>query len=111
MQAGGLALTLLGLTVLAVAEVTWMLDMGIADALYTIATVAMTLGLIAVGVAVLKASLWSGWRRFTPLACGLFIPLVLVPSFALPGFAMNYAIGIWGICWLLLGLALRTEAT
>ena len=30
---------------------------------------------------------------------------------ALPGYAMNYAIGLWGVCWLLLGLALRAEAT
>lgn len=48
---------------------------------------------------------------FTPLTCSLFIPLVLFPSFALPGYAMNYAIGLWGVCRLLLGLALRPEAT
>jgi hypothetical protein len=35
--------------------------------------------------------------------------VVLLPSFALPGFASNYAIGIWGVCWLLLGRALRAE--
>jgi hypothetical protein len=35
---------------------------------------------------------------------------MLIPSFALPGLAMNYAIGLWGPCWLLLGWSLLTEA-
>jgi hypothetical protein len=55
---------------------------------------------------VLRAERCAGWRRFTPLACGLFIPLVLLPSFALRGFAMHYALGAWGVCWLLLGLSM-----
>jgi hypothetical protein len=55
---------------------------------------------------VLRARVWSGWHRLTPLACGVYILVVLLPSFALPGLAMHYAIGLWGVCWLLLGLAL-----
>jgi hypothetical protein len=66
-------------------------------------------GLILAGVAVIRARQWEGWRRFTPLACGLFIVAVLL-SFGLPGYASNYPIGLWGVCWLLFGLALRTEA-
>jgi hypothetical protein len=50
---------------------------------------------------------WRGWRRFTVLACGLFIVVVLA-SFALPGYAANYAIGLWGVCWIALGIALRS---
>ncbi len=107
----GLAVSLLGLTVLVVAEVSWLAEMGATDALYGIATLAMMLGLILVGIAVMRTKRWISWHRFTPLACGLFISLVLVPSFALPGLAMNYAIGLWGLCWLLLGVALRSEAT
>jgi hypothetical protein len=107
----GLGLSLLGLAVLIVAEFSWLADLGsTTDALYGIATLAMMVGLILLGVAVLRARRWTGWHRFTPLACGLFIPLVMGPSFALPGYAANYAIGLWGVCWLLLGLALRAEA-
>ena len=106
----GLALTLLGLAVLTVAEVSWLAGLGATDALYAIATLALMLGLILLGVAVLRAGRWAGWHRYTPLACGLYIPLVLLPSFALPGTAANYAIGLWGVCWLLLGLALRAQA-
>ena len=110
LAASGLGLTLLGLAVLTVAEVSWLAGLGPTDVLYGIATLAMMLGLILAGVAVLRAGRWSGWHRFTPLACGLFIPLVMMPSFALPGTAANYAIGLWGVCWLLLGLALRSQA-
>ena len=111
LAASGLGLTLLGLAVLTVAEVSWLVDLGATDALYGIATLAMMLGLILAGVAVLRAGRWAGWHRYTPLACGLFIPLVMMPAFALPGTAANYAIGLWGVCWLMLGLALRAEAT
>ncbi len=111
LAASGLGLTLLGLAVLTVAEVSWLAGLGATDALYGIATLAMMLGLILAGVAALRAGRWTGWHRFTLLACGLYIPLVMLPSFALPGLAMNYAIGLWGVCWLLLGLALRAEAT
>ncbi len=106
----GLAVALLGLTVLVVAEVSWLAGLAATEVLYGIATLAMVLGLILAGVAVARAGRWAGWHRFILLACGLFIPLVLIPSFALPGLAMNYAIGLWGVCWLLLGLALRSEA-
>ena len=104
-----LGLTILGLAVLTVAEIVW-LATGAADALYGIATLAYTLGLILLGVAVLRARRWTGWHRFTPLACGLFVPLVMFPAFALPGYAANYAIGLWGVCWLLFGVALLAEA-
>ncbi len=107
----GPALTVAGLGVLEAAEAASLVEMSAAEVLFGVATLALALGLILTGVAVLSAGRWSGWRRLTPLACGLYIPLVLFPSFALPGFAMNYAIGVWGVCWLLLGMALRAERT
>jgi hypothetical protein len=104
-----LALTLLGLAVMVVAEASWLAQVGVAESLYGTATLAVMLGLLLTGAAVVRARCWTGWHRYTPLVCGLYIPLVLLPSFALPGLAMNYAIGLWGVCWLLLGLALRAE--
>jgi hypothetical protein len=107
----GVGLTLLGLVVLTVAEPISLINMDIAVLFYSSATLLMALGLTLLGVAVLRAGCWADWHRFTPLACGHFIPLVLLPSFALPGFASNYAIGLWGVCWLLLGLSQLAEAT
>ena len=107
----GIGLTLLGLVVLTVAEFTATVNMDTAVLFYGSATLALALGLILTGVAVVKAGRWTGWQRFTPLVCGLFIPLVVIPAFALPGYASNYAIGTWGVCWLLLGLPLRGPVT
>lgn len=107
---GGLGLTLLGFATLTVAEIAWLAGSGAADVLYPVATLALLLGLVLTGVATLRAGRWGGWHRFTPLACGLYLPLVLLPSFALPGLAMHYGLGAWGVCWLLLGVAQLAEA-
>ena len=107
----GITLTLLGLVVLTVAEFTATVNMDTAVLFYGSATLALALGLVLTGVAVVRAGRWTGWQRFTPLVCGLFIPLVVIPAFALPGYASHYAIGTWGVCWLLLGLSLRGPVT
>ena len=111
LASAGVGLTLLGLAVLTVAEAISLIDMDVAVLFYSSATLLMMLGLILLGVAVLRAGRWGGWRRFNPLACGLYIPLVLLPSFALPGYASSYAIGVWGGCWLLVGVSQLAEAT
>ncbi len=106
----GVGVTLVGLAVLALAEGVSLIDMDVAIVLFSLATLAIGVGPITLGVAMLRTGRWTGWRRFTPLACGLYVPLILMPSFALPGYGSNFAIGIWGICWLLIGLAQRAEA-
>ncbi len=106
----GVGLTLLGLAVLTVAEAISLINMDVAVFFYSGASLLMMLGLILLGVAVLRAGRWAGWHRYTSLACGLYIPLVMFPSFALPGYASNYAIGTWGVCWLLVGAAQLAEA-
>lgn len=103
----GIRLTLLGLTTLTIAEFVAMADTDIAGAFYGLATLAMGAGLVMAGIAVRRAGVWAGWRRHAVLACGLYIPLVLIPAFALPGYGLNFAIGIWGITWLLIGVAMR----
>lgn len=104
-------LTVGGLVVWTVAEGVSQINIDVAVAFYATATMAMILGLILLGVAVLRAGRWIGWYRFIPLACGLFMLLVVFPALLfLPDYASNYAIGAWGICWLLLGLALLAES-
>jgi hypothetical protein len=105
----GLWLTVAGLGVLTVAEGVSQMSMGVAVVFYSVATLVMILGLILLGVAVVRAGCWTGWYRFTPLACGLFMLLVVLPALSLPGYASNYAIGLWGVCWLLFGWSLLVE--
>ena len=54
----------------------------------------------------MQAGLWSDWRRFTPLATGLWT-LVLVGL----AFTEVVAVGIaiYGLCFLALGVALYTR--
>ena len=111
LAASGLWLTLLGLALNSVAEFAWLIGTSAIDALFGMSALAITLGLILAGVAMVRGGRWTGSHRFTPLACGLYIPLVVGPAFALPGLLPHYAIGGWGVCWLLLGLAQRAEAT
>lgn len=103
----GVWLTLAGLAVLTAAEFVAMTDPDSAGALYGLATIAMCAGLVMAGVAALRAGIWTGWQRYTVLACGVYIALALGPAFALPGYGPNFAIGIWGICWLLIGVTMR----
>jgi hypothetical protein len=47
------------------------------DGFYAATDVAWPLShlfMLVVGVAVLRARVWTGWRRWTPLACGLALP-------------------------------------
>ncbi|MGZ8412059.1 MAG: hypothetical protein ACXW05_04950 [Gemmatirosa sp.] len=53
------------------------------DAAYLATDVAWPLShvfMLVVGVAVLRAGVWRGWRRWTPLACGLVLPLSFLPA-------------------------------
>jgi hypothetical protein len=107
----GLGLSQLGFALLVVAEASWLFSTSATETLFGLASLILLLGLTLAGIAVVRAGRWQGWHRLTPLACGVFIALVVFPSFALVGYARNYAIGLWGICWFLLGVALRTETT
>ncbi len=74
-----------------------------------LAAVLQGLGLLLGGIAVLRASHWSGWQRFTPLLCGLYTYLVLLPAVALGNGYDIWALTGWQIPFLLLGVALTQQ--
>jgi hypothetical protein len=114
LAAVGLVGALLGLVVITLAEFVSVTNESSAVAFYSSGTLLTALGLILAGIAMLRSGRWAGWQRFTPLACGLFLPLIVIPALSipgLPGFVPHYAVGLWGVCWLLLGLALLADAT
>ncbi len=105
----GTVLAIAAFAALALAELTNDLSKTIANVLYGFGTLGAASGLLLVGAATIRARRWASWRRFTPLASGLFLVVVVMPSFALPGRAFGYFIGLWGITFLLLGIAMLTE--
>jgi hypothetical protein len=47
-------------------------------ALFGLGSLLATVGLLSLGVATLRAGCWEDWRRFTPLACGICL-LIVIP--------------------------------
>jgi hypothetical protein len=67
--------------------------------------VALTaIGFLMSGVTTLRAGTWQDWRRFVPLATGIWSTLLVVVS--LTG-ALAGGVAVYGVCILLLGVALR----
>lgn len=111
----GCILAALGTAVLAVAEPA---SMPIADqplsaagpaavgAAFGAGTALTAVGLIVAGVTTIRARRWSGWRRYVPLATGIWtaalVGLVMTPAIAV-------AVGVYGALLALLGVALATD--
>ena len=106
----GTWITVICWAILAVAELVDMVSTDVASALFGVSTLGLSTGLILAGIATLRTHLWKGWHRFTPLTAGLFLVVVVFPSFALPGRDFEYVIATWGVSFVLLGAAMRTEA-
>jgi hypothetical protein len=62
-----------------------------------------------VGVAIIRARRWRGWRRVIGLVCGLYPFLVLFPTFAATGGPNFLVLSGWGACWFALGLAVWND--
>jgi hypothetical protein len=63
-----------------------------------------TVGMLVAAVLVLRSGRWAGPDRFTPLACGLYPVLVLIPAFVVFGDGNMAAIAGFGLVWALFGL-------
>jgi hypothetical protein len=78
------------------------------------------LAILVVGIAVLRAGRWAGWRAYTPLAVGLILLLSflilhpsLLPAQVIPPVSVrtqiSYGLGmLYSLGWLGVGMALRT---
>lgn len=72
------------------------------DASYGVASMLCALGLIVAGIAVLRDGPWTGWRRWVPLATGVWAIVPMTPMI-MAGF-VPARLGITG--WMLLFAAL-----
>lgn len=77
----------------------------IVGAIFAAAILLTAAGFLLAGLATIRARLWSGWRRFTPLSVGLAACalLALNTTHALPA-----GVAVYGFCLLALGVALYT---
>ena len=77
-------------------------------AIFGTATVLSAIGFLAAGIATVRARVWTGWGRFTPLSVG-------VASCALIGIGLTHAlpsgVAVYGLCLLALAVALYSQAT
>jgi hypothetical protein len=103
------AVALCGFALLTAAEALLRIAFDAGNSLFGVASPLCALGMILVGIAVIRAGRWSSWRRFSPLVCGAYIPLVLIPSFAIAKGPSFIALAGWSLTFVALGFAMNTE--
>jgi hypothetical protein len=79
---------------------------GAVDAVFGLATVPLIIGTIALAVTTLRAGVWRDWRRFAPVACAASV--VLIGPIQMTSILWA-GVGLYGLCFLALGLALVAE--
>lgn len=72
------------------------------------ATVLSAIGLILAGAGVVGAGMWTGWRRFTVLATGVWMVALIGLQFTA---ALPSAVAIYTLFFLFIGVALFTTPT
>ncbi len=82
---------------------------GLLDALYGISSVVIGIGLVVAGIAVLRADVWHGWRRWLPLGLGVYVFVPMMPLMFVGFVAARLAITGWMVLFALLGWALARE--
>ena len=99
-----------GLAAQAAAEAILRIDFNLGNSLFGLAAPLMAAGFVLFGIAVVRAKRWTGWHALTPLACGLYVPIVLIPSFAIAKGPSFLALAAWQILFLLLAVSMWTES-
>ena len=101
-----LLVAMVGLVLFALAHVYTLVNLDTALLLFSVFMIVGALGLIVAGVFIVRA--WRGAARFVPLLCGLW-PIATIPLGASIGDVPHFgAIALWGVCWIALGVVLRT---
>jgi hypothetical protein len=100
--------TAVAVAVFVPAELVALVSTDATGMIFAIASPLSGLGLLVAGMATVRHGGRPGIGRFTPLITGLYVFVVLIPSLAMLGpIAAVLAIGGWGVCFALLGVATR----
>ncbi|MGH3863413.1 hypothetical protein [Actinokineospora sp.] len=76
------------------------------DVLYGVSSLATGLGLIIVGVAVVRAGVWQGARRWLPLVLGVWVYVPMTPALMAGHIPARLSIAGWMLLYAALGWAL-----
>jgi hypothetical protein len=77
---------------------------------YGAASVANGLGMLVAGVGVARTHIWSSWRRWTPLATGVCLFVLVIPGL-FGGFVIGrLVIAIWMLLFAAVGWSLYAES-
>lgn len=79
---------------------------GLLDGLYGISSLTTAAGLVVAGVAVARAEVWHGPRRWVPFAVGAYVFVPMTPLLFGPFVLARLAIGGWMLLFATLGSAL-----
>jgi hypothetical protein len=78
--------------------------------IFGVAGTLSTIGFLVLGRATLRANVWHDWRRFTPLATGIWLIAMWVVTTPFPK-ALHGMVGGYGLCLLAVAIALYTDPT
>ena len=83
---------------------------GLMGTAYGISVTVIGLGMLISGFGVLRAGVWRGWQRFTPLAIGIATFAVVTPGMFGSFVIARLAIGFWLLLFAALGWSLYVES-
>jgi hypothetical protein len=106
-----LGIALVGRMLFVLAEVHLLIIVSDSSPLLPLGALTTALGMLLTGVAVILAGRWHGWQRFAPLLAGLYPFLTMFPFLIITGQPSGVLIGMWGVCWALLGVALTRHTS
>lgn len=111
----GVGLAVLGQLALAVAEWTLLAAPDLSMALFAVGPNLTGLGLVLTGIAVVRTGVLTGWRRWTVLALGAYVFLVMTPAIIVSGGPPAplglWALAVWGLLWVLIAVSVLAGTT
>jgi hypothetical protein len=109
----GLTIAVAGQLVIAAAEVIWPNNPDIANVLFSVSPLLTGGGLIAAGIAIIRAKAWTGPARLLPLALGAYTIVVLIPVMIGTGGPPSplalWIIAGWDLLWCTLAAIVLTR--
>lgn len=105
----GFALAVVGRIAFVVAEIVAIATGEIPEPIMPVALLLSVAGMLMVGTAIAREATWGHWRRYAPLAMGLYPLVFMIPLAAATGEPPAAAIAGWALPALAIGLAARPQ--